>query len=105
MMTADDFAGVRRVDDGEGALPKRAGSKRFHFDATSAAMAAVDHGVINWINNEFGFGFITPDSDGADVFVPIAQIYDRGTPKTGQRVSYRLAGTPSRPEAKAVHRL
>ena len=40
----------------------------------SAAMGTIDYGVINWFNNEFGFGFITPDSDGVDVFVHISQI-------------------------------
>lgn len=65
----------------------------------------LDYGVINWFNNEFGFGFITPDSDGVDVFVHISQIPGYGTPEIGQRVSYRLAGTPRRPEAKTVNRL
>ncbi len=103
MMTAGDVADTKRIDDGEQTLPKRAAPKR--LDATSAAMGTIDYGVIHWFNNEFGFGFITPDSDGVDVFVHISQILGDGTPEIGQRVSYRLAGTPRRPEAKTVHRL
>lgn len=104
-MTGGDVADTKRIDDGEQALLKRAGPKRLDFDAMSAAMGTIDYGVISWFNNEFGFGFITPDSDGVDVFVHISQIPGDGTPEIGQRVSYRLAGTPRRPEAETVNRL
>jgi CspA family cold shock protein len=104
-MTAGDVADTKRIDDGERTLPKRAAPKLLDFNAMSAAIGTIDYGVINWFNNDFGFGFITPDSDSVNVFVHISQIPGDGTPKIGQRVSYRLAGTPRRPEAQNVQRL
>lgn len=69
-----------------------------------ASMATTDYGVVAWFNREFGFGFITPDEDGPDVFVHLSEIPDGGSrvPTVGQRVSYRLGGTPRRPEARTV---
>lgn len=104
-MTSGDVSDTKRIDDGERTPPKRAAPKRLDFDAISAAMGTLDYGVINWFNNEFGFGFITRDSDGVDVFVHISQIPRDRKPEIGQRVSYRLAGTPRRPEAQTVHQL
>jgi cold shock protein len=76
-------------------------------EAISRFLGAVEYGVLQWFNRELGFGFITPDDDGPDVFVHISQIAqivgeDRRL-EVGQRVSYRVDGTRCRPEAKTVY--
>jgi CspA family cold shock protein len=73
-------------------------------EAISRSLGAVEYGVLQWFNRELGFGFITPDDDGPDVFVHISQIpgEDRRL-EVGQRVSYRVDGTRCRPEAKTVY--
>jgi hypothetical protein len=40
-MTGGDVADTKRIDDGEQALPKRAGPKRLDFDAMWAAMDTI----------------------------------------------------------------
>lgn len=49
-------------------------------------------GVVKWFNPTKGFGFITPDSGGADVFVHISALNALGltTLNEGQRVGYEM---------------
>ncbi len=35
------------------------------------------NGSVNWFNNNRGFGFITPEDGGADVFVHISDVESR----------------------------
>lgn len=50
-------------------------------------------GTVKWFNATKGFGFITPDEGGKDVFVHITAVQAAGLQglKDGQRVSYELA--------------
>jgi len=49
-------------------------------------------GTVKWFNPTKGFGFITPDSGGADAFVHISAVERAGlsTLQEGQKVSYEL---------------
>ncbi len=49
-------------------------------------------GTVKWFNATKGFGFIQPDSGGADAFVHISAVERAGlsTLDEGQKVSYEL---------------
>ena len=50
-------------------------------------------GTVKWFNDEKGFGFITPDGGGDDLFVHHSNIQMGGfkTLKDGQKVEYEPA--------------
>ncbi len=49
-------------------------------------------GTVKWFNNKKGYGFITPDEGGADVFVHISAVQQAGlkTLNEGVKISYEL---------------
>ena len=49
-------------------------------------------GTVKWFNNKKGYGFITPDEGGQDVFVHISAVQKAGlrTLKEGAKISYEL---------------
>ena len=59
-------------------------------------------GTVKWFNAEKGFGFITPDDGGADVFVNLKGLAPgwHDAPKENQRVEFDIAQGPkgSQPE-------
>lgn len=60
------------------------------------------HGTVKFFNAAKGFGFITSDDDGKDVFVPAASVNAAGitTLKTGQRLAFD--SEPDKKGLKAV---
>jgi len=50
-------------------------------------------GVVKWFNASKGYGFITSDEGGKDVFVHVTALERAGISKLadGQRVSYELS--------------
>lgn len=50
-------------------------------------------GTVKWFNEKKGFGFITPDEGGDDLFVHHTNITAKGfrTLKDGQKVEYQAA--------------
>ena len=49
-------------------------------------------GTVKWFNDAKGFGFITPDEGGDDLFAHFSAIQGNGfkTLKEGQRVSFEI---------------
>ena len=49
-------------------------------------------GIVKWFNGEKGYGFITPEDGGKDVFVHYSAIEGGGykSLEEGQRVSFEL---------------
>ena len=60
-------------------------------------------GTVKWFNSTKGYGFIQPESGGADVFVHISAVERAGmsTLNEGQRVSYEEQLDPRRGKKSA----
>lgn len=52
----------------------------------------MDTGTVKWFSSEKGFGFITPDAGGTDLFVHHSEVKVSGyaTLDEGQKVSYDI---------------
>jgi CspA family cold shock protein len=61
-------------------------------------------GTVKWFNESKGFGFITQDNGGADVFVHFSAIKSSGfkTLAEGQKVSFDVTNGPKGPQASNV---
>jgi CspA family cold shock protein len=61
-------------------------------------------GTVKWFNAEKGFGFITVDEGGADVFVHFSAIQMDGYKALdeGQRVEFEIGQGQKGPQAEAV---
>jgi len=61
-------------------------------------------GTVKWFNDQKGYGFITPDEGGKDVFVHHSSIVGDGfrTLAEGAKVEFEVAQGQKGPEAKNV---
>ena len=61
-------------------------------------------GTVKWFNESKGFGFITQDDGGADVFVHFNAIQGEGfkTLNEGQKVNYDVEDSPKGLQAANV---
>lgn len=61
-------------------------------------------GTVKWFNDAKGFGFITPDSGGPDLFVHFRSIQGSGfkSLKEGQKVSFQAVQGQKGMQAEAV---
>ncbi len=61
-------------------------------------------GTVKWFNEAKGFGFITPENGGKDVFVHFSSIQSGGFKSLaeGQRVSFDITNGDKGPQASNV---
>ena len=58
-------------------------------------------GTVKFFNQDKGFGFITPENGGADVFVHISAVAYGGQLRDGSKVSYDLGQDRKTGKSKA----
>jgi len=65
------------------------------------------NGTVKFFNQDKGFGFITPDNGGPDVFVHISAVQAGGSLQDGTKVSYDVGQDRKTGKTKAenVHAL
>ena len=63
-------------------------------------------GTVKWFNDAKGFGFITPDGGGKDLFAHFSAIQDNGfkTLKEAQRVTFDVTTGPKGEQATNIRR-
>jgi CspA family cold shock protein len=64
-------------------------------------------GTVKWFNDAKGFGFITPDSGGDDLFAHFSAIQGNGfkSLKEGQKVSFEPTRGPKGMQASEIRPL
>ncbi len=102
-MVQREWIGHYRVHVMDGNVPGRIGVQpgpsEFHGDEQNMAT-----GTVKWFNDDKGYGFITPDEGGNDLFVHHSNIQMGGfkSLKDGQRVQFEAAKGKKGPEAQNV---
>ncbi|MDE2259125.1 MAG: cold-shock protein [Ferrovum sp.] len=61
-------------------------------------------GTVKWFNDSKGFGFVTPDAGGEDLFAHFSAIQSSGfkTLKEGQKVSFEVTQGPKGQQASNI---
>ena len=72
---------------------------------TGAALVRPGEGVVARYDAERGFGFITPDAGGADLFVHVSVLVEAEPLQQGDRVRYGVRQSDRGPQADRVERL
>ena len=72
---------------------------------SGAAPARAGEGVVAKYDAERGFGFITPDAGGADLFVHLSVLRGVESLQKGERVRYGVRQSDRGPQADRVERI
>jgi CspA family cold shock protein len=64
-------------------------------------------GTVKWFNETKGFGFITPDSGGKDLFAHVSEVQGTGfkTLAENQRVEFQVTQGKKGPQASTIRTL
>jgi CspA family cold shock protein len=64
----------------------------------------METGTVKWFNDAKGFGFITPDNGGEDLFAHFSAINANGfkTLKENQKVSFEVTTGPKGKQASTI---
>jgi CspA family cold shock protein len=64
----------------------------------------METGTVKWFNDAKGFGFITPDAGGDDLFAHFSEVRAEGfkSLKEGQKVSYQRGQGQKGPQATNI---
>jgi CspA family cold shock protein len=78
---------------------------RHSIRTTDKEGIAMAQGTVKWFNAEKGYGFITPDGGGADLFVHYSAIHAKGfrSLTENQKVSFDVTQGKKGPQAGNVH--
>jgi CspA family cold shock protein len=79
----------------------------YHGAGISEGEFSMAQGTVKWFNADKGFGFITVDGGGADVFVHFSAIQMSGyrALEENQRVEFEIAQGQKGPQAEQVRPL
>jgi CspA family cold shock protein len=66
----------------------------------------METGTVKWFYDSKGFGFITPDDGGDDLFAHFSAIVDTGykSLKEGQRVTFDVTDGPKGKQASNINK-
>jgi CspA family cold shock protein len=100
-------AGRMRTQNGN-AVRKMGAASAFESERTDATYRGKDGrmatGTVKWFNDAKGYGFITPDDGGEDLFAHFSAIQMNGfkTLKEGQKVQFEVVQGPKGKQASNI---
>jgi len=77
---------------------------RLAFSNQKEIDMATQTGTVKWFNEDKGYGFITPDDGGKDLFAHFREIQTSGfkTLKENQRVQFEVTQGQKGPQASSI---
>jgi len=76
----------------------------FLFNLIHLTKVFMATGIVKWFNDAKGFGFVTPDEGGEDLFAHFSAINSNGfkSLKEGQKVSFEVTTGPKGKQASNI---